>query len=64
MSIAQNWRLKNQRYALKGAKCETCQNVMFPPREICPHCQEAERKARAVDHLSHFVLEGELRAAR
>ncbi len=39
MRVAQTWRLKGQRYALQGTKCENCQNVMFPPREVCPHCQ-------------------------
>lgn len=48
MHIAQNWRLKAQRYALQGLKCEVCQTVMFPPREVCPHCREAELKARTV----------------
>ena len=39
MRIAQTWRLKGQRYALQGSKCQNCQNVMFPPREVCPYCQ-------------------------
>lgn len=42
MNIAQNWRLNNQRYALVGVRCETCGQVTFPPREVCPHCQERE----------------------
>jgi len=45
MHIAQSWRLKGQRYALKGAKCENCQQVTFPPREVCPHCQAVNSKA-------------------
>lgn len=39
MNIAQNWRLNGQRYALKGVKCESCGAALFPPREVCPHCQ-------------------------
>ena len=38
MHVAQNWRLNNQRYALKGVRCETCGRAQFPPREVCPHC--------------------------
>ena len=38
MHIAQNWRLNGQRYAMKGVRCETCQKVIFPPREVCPYC--------------------------
>jgi uncharacterized OB-fold protein len=45
MNIAQNWRLNEQRYALKGARCEKCDKVSFPPREVCPHCREEELKA-------------------
>ena len=44
MQIAQNWRLKGQRYALKGNKCEVCGEVNFPPREVCPHCQNHSAK--------------------
>ncbi len=45
MHVAQNWRLNAQRYALKGVRCEICGKVSFPPREICPYCQEAALKA-------------------
>lgn len=43
MHIAQSWRLKGQRYALKGTKCECCQQVIFPPREVCPYCQSVNQ---------------------
>jgi uncharacterized OB-fold protein len=39
MQIAQSWRLKGQRYALKGSQCDHCGEVNFPPREVCPHCE-------------------------
>ena len=45
MHIAQNWRLNAQRYALKGVRCEKCQKVSFPPREVCPYCQNAGANA-------------------
>ena len=45
MQIAQSWRLKGQRYALKGTKCEKCQRAIFPPREVCPYCASLEAKA-------------------
>ncbi|PJF35818.1 MAG: hypothetical protein CUN49_08580 [Candidatus Thermofonsia Clade 1 bacterium] len=46
MHIAQNWRLKAQRYALKAARCELCQTVYFPPRAVCPNCRERAAEAR------------------
>ena len=49
MRVAQTWRLKGQRYALQGAKCENCQNVMFPPREVCPHCQARNSAAYHIE---------------
>jgi uncharacterized OB-fold protein len=66
MNIAQNWRLKGQRYQLQGVKCEACQNVMFPPRAVCPHCREAELKAKVAEKIEALTLEPkvELRAAR
>jgi uncharacterized OB-fold protein len=38
MHIAQNWRLKGQRYALVGEKCPSCGHAIFPPRDVCPDC--------------------------
>ncbi|MBX3086577.1 MAG: hypothetical protein KF716_33395 [Anaerolineae bacterium] len=65
MNIAQNWRLKAQRYRLEGIKCETCQKVTFPPREVCPHCREAEMKAKLAGKFEALaVTSEELRAAR
>ncbi len=46
MHIAQNWRLKGQRYALKGIRCEVCQSVHFPPRAVCPTCRERAAEGR------------------
>jgi uncharacterized OB-fold protein len=38
MHIAQNWRVKTQRYALIGEQCPSCGQFIFPPRDICPEC--------------------------
>ncbi|MFN7210673.1 MAG: zinc ribbon domain-containing protein [Aggregatilineales bacterium] len=46
MHIAQNWRLKGQRYALKGIRCEACQTVYFTPRAVCPICRERAAEGR------------------
>ena len=40
MGIAQNWRIRNQRYALVGEVCDDCGEKIFPPRDVCPHCAE------------------------
>lgn len=57
MNIAQNWRLNDQRYALQGARCEVCQQVTFPPREVCPKCaaEQRERDAKSAE-LTMLVL--------
>jgi uncharacterized OB-fold protein len=38
MSIARNWRTRQQRYSLLGEVCTTCHKKIFPPRDVCPHC--------------------------
>ena len=43
MRIAQNWRLKAQRYTLTGEICEACGTKIFPPRDVCPECVKPAR---------------------
>jgi len=38
MEIPRHWRLKQQRYALVGEVCQHCDEKIFPPRDVCPHC--------------------------
>ncbi|MBO9308505.1 MAG: Zn-ribbon domain-containing OB-fold protein [Chloroflexi bacterium] len=38
MHIAQDWRVKTQRYTLIGEQCPSCGQSIFPPRDICPKC--------------------------
>ncbi len=38
MEISRHWRLRKQRYALKGEVCPHCGAKLFPPRDVCPHC--------------------------
>jgi uncharacterized OB-fold protein len=40
MGIAQNWRIRNQRYALVGEVCDDCGKKIFPPRDVCPYCTQ------------------------
>jgi len=54
MQIAQNWRLKSQRYTLTGEKCPACGHHIFPPRDVCPECT-AEAKT-----LFQFSGKGEV----
>jgi len=44
MEIARHWRLKQQRYSLVGEVCNHCENKIFPPRDICPHCGNEARQ--------------------
>ena len=39
MDLPRQWRLRDQRYRLEGAACETCGEKMFPPRDLCPKCK-------------------------
>jgi len=50
MEIPRHWRLKNQRYKLEGVACKNCNQKIFPPRQICPHCGS--------DELETFMFSG------
>jgi uncharacterized OB-fold protein len=39
MQVAQNWRIRKQRYSLVGEVCGHCGVKIFPPRDICPECE-------------------------
>ena len=46
MAIPNLWRTKKQRYSLQADVCVNCDKIMFPPREVCPHCHKpAQQKA-------------------
>ena len=36
--IPRFWRNRRQRYGLWGEVCPSCEEKIFPPRDICPHC--------------------------
>ena len=38
--IPRHWRLKAQRYRLVGETCPNCAKKIFPPRDVCPHCED------------------------
>jgi len=40
VDIVRHWRLKAQRYSLTGQTCPDCNQNIFPPRPVCPHCAE------------------------
>ncbi|MEA3440618.1 MAG: Zn-ribbon domain-containing OB-fold protein [Chloroflexota bacterium] len=43
MEIPRHWRLRKQRYGLVGEVCPHCDAKLFPPRDVCPECnQEAK----------------------
>ncbi len=54
MHVAQSWRLKGQRYAMQGAKCDNCGQVSFPPREVCPHCANKGNSQYVIEQPKHF----------
>lgn len=38
MEVSRHWRLQQQRYGLVGEVCGSCDEKIFPPRDVCPHC--------------------------
>lgn len=47
MAVPRFWRKIDNRYNLKGTKCEACGNYYFPPRRLCPKCR---RDGEIVEH--------------
>lgn len=45
-SIPLSWRLNRARYRLIGSRCLNCNDIIFPPRSICPKCR---RKGKTED---------------
>ena len=45
MSLASSWRTKRQRMGLVGEECPHCHAKLFPPRDVCPHCQGPAKTA-------------------
>jgi len=50
MDIPRYWRLRDQRYRLKGSICKQCGHYSFPPRQICPKCKSHD--------YEHFFFKG------
>jgi len=44
MRIPSYWRMNQQRYRLVGEVCESCGAKLFPPRDVCPVCQQPTSK--------------------
>jgi len=44
-NVSFHWRKYKERYNLLGIKCETCGEIFFPLRKICPNCR---RKGKPV----------------
>lgn len=42
MDVPRHWRAKSAYYRLEGARCQRCDTVTFPPREVCPACKWTE----------------------
>ena len=47
MAIPNLWRTKRQRYRMQAEICPVCTEVVFPPREICPHCHQPMNQSTA-----------------
>lgn len=41
MNVPRHWRLRSQRYRLAGSLCQSCGQVLFPPRPLCLDCATA-----------------------
>jgi len=42
MEVPRYWRHQPQRYRLEGNVCASCEEVHFPPKNVCPDCGAVE----------------------
>jgi uncharacterized protein len=47
MEVPRHWRMKKQRYAMVGETCPNCKSQVFPPRAVCPYCQDMKQESAA-----------------
>ncbi len=47
MEVARYWRTTKQRYELVGETCPNCNMKIFPPRDVCPNCQQLAKTPQA-----------------
>lgn len=53
-AISRWWRTQSERYRLQGVECPICSEKIFPPRDICPTCNN-----KALSHC-RFSGKGEV----
>lgn len=41
-SIPLHWRLRKQKYALVGTKCQSCKGLFFPAKNYCGNCNSKD----------------------
>jgi hypothetical protein len=42
-NVPRFWRNLKRRYNLIGTKCLNCNELYFPPRQLCPKCRRASK---------------------
>jgi hypothetical protein len=65
MAVPNLWRNKHQRYSLQGQVCPECSKTVFPPRQVCPYCQQAENPtlSLAAPEIAYTMPVPELKVA-
>lgn len=56
MAVPNLWRTKKQRYSLQGDVCVHCAQMVFPPREVCPHCNKPMQRTSAKPAAPAFAF--------
>lgn len=56
MAVPNLWRTKEQRYRLQGEVCPACNQTVFPPKQVCPHCHHGAVTPTAARSESGYLL--------
>jgi uncharacterized OB-fold protein len=54
MAVARYWRQQDQRYSLRGSRCNVCGGYFFPKRTMCPKCHR-----RSVGNMERYSFKGD-----
>jgi len=61
--VADDWRLRGQRYRLEAERCDHCGEMIFPPRDICPACKKPAKTPHTLSGRGEVYTYSTVRAA-
>ena len=58
MAVPIIWRTNKQRYSLHSEVCPVCSKAVFPPRKVCPYCNQESDALYATNLVENGQRQG------